>query len=316
MGQTLAPLEVDRATISIIVDNNIDLLMESSDIAKRFPMDPKPFEKLFPLGEHGFSAVIKVEREDKEAQILFDAGISHKGILHNLDALEFDLKDVQAIMLSHGHADHSMGLTGVVDRLGTHNMPMLLHPDAFLERKLILPTGDEIEIPPPNVADFRRENIEVIEEVGPSMLVDGMILVSGEVARTTEFEKGFPVHYCKRGDCWEKDPMIMDDQFALINVKDKGLIIITGCGHSGIINIIRHAQKVTGIEKVYAVIGGFHLTGGVFDPIIPATVAALKEIDPTYVMPGHCTGWTALHEIAMAMPDAYIPNSVGTTLEL
>ncbi len=148
------------------------------------------------------------------------------------------------------------------------------------------------------------------------MLVDGMILVSGEVARTTEFEKGFPVHYCKRGDCWEKDPMIMDDQFALINVKDKGLIIITGCGHSGIINIIRHAQKVTGIEKVYAVIGGFHLTGGVFDPIIPATVAALKEIDPTYVMPGHCTGWTALHEIAMAMPDAYIPNSVGTTLEL
>jgi 7,8-dihydropterin-6-yl-methyl-4-(beta-D-ribofuranosyl)aminobenzene 5'-phosphate synthase len=108
----------------------------------------------------------------------------------------------------------------------------------------------------------------------------------------------------------------MDDQCALINVRDKGLVVISGCSHSGIINVLRNAQVITGIQEIYAVIGGFHLTGGLFEPIIPATIAGLKAIKPRYVMPGHCTGWSATHQIARAMPEAFIPNSVGTTLIL
>ena len=316
MAQTIAPLAVDQASISIIMDNSIDLLMASTDVAKRFPLGPNPFEKPLPMAEHGFSVLIRVKQGDQEGQVLFDAGVSRRGILYNLDALEINLNEVQAIILSHGHADHALGLPGVVDRLGTRNMPLVLHPDAYLERKLVLPNGDEIGLPAPKVADLRRENIEIVEEVGPSMLVDEMILVSGEVARATDFEQGFPLHYAKRHDHWEPDPLIMDDQCALIHVRDKGLIVITGCGHSGIINIIRNAQTITGIQKIYAVIGGFHLTGGLFEPIIPATIAALKAIKPRYVMPGHCTGWSATHQIAQAMPEAYIPNGVGTTLIL
>src|SRR5204862_4067120 len=118
---------------------------------------------------------------------------------------------------------------------------LVLHPDAYLERKLVLPNG-EITLPAPRRSDFRQEKIELIEEIGPSMLVDNMVLVSGEVARTTEFEKGFRVHYSKRNGAWEHDPLIMDDQCGILNARDKGLIIVTGCGHSGIINIIRHAQ--------------------------------------------------------------------------
>jgi 7,8-dihydropterin-6-yl-methyl-4-(beta-D-ribofuranosyl)aminobenzene 5'-phosphate synthase len=316
MAQTIAPLTVDQASISIIMDNSIDLLMASTDVAKRFPLSPNPFEKPLPMAEHGFSVLIRVKRGDKEGQVLFDAGVSRRGILYNLDALEINLNEVQAIILSHGHADHALGLPGVVDRLGTRHMPLVLHPDAYLERKLVLPNGDEIALPAPKIADLRRENIEIVEEVGPSMLLDEMILVSGEVARTTDFEQGFPLHYAKRHDHWKPDPLIMDDQCALIHVKDKGLIVITGCGHSGIINIIRNAQAITGIQKIYAVIGGFHLTGGLFEPIIPATIAALKVIKPRYVMPGHCTGWSATHQIARAIPEAYIPNNVGTTLIL
>jgi 7,8-dihydropterin-6-yl-methyl-4-(beta-D-ribofuranosyl)aminobenzene 5'-phosphate synthase len=108
--------------------------------------------------------------------------------------------------------------------------------------------------------------------------------------------------------------MIMDDQCAIINVRDEGLVIITGCGHSGIINTIRNAQTLTGIHKIHAVIGGFHLTGALFEPIISDTIRALNEIKPRYVMPGHCTGWSATHQIARAMPDAFIANSVGTRL--
>ncbi|MCK4900678.1 MAG: MBL fold metallo-hydrolase [Anaerolineales bacterium] len=316
MAQTIAPLEVDQASISIVMDNSFDLLMASTDVARRFPLGPNPFEKPLPMAEHGFSVLIKVKQWQNEGQVLFDAGVSRRGILYNLDALEISLSGVQAIILSHGHADHALGLPGVVDRLGTRNMPLVLHPDAYLERKLVLPNGDEIGLPAPKVADFRRENIEIVEQVGPSMVVDEMILVSGEVARTIDFERGFPIHYAKRHDHWEPDPLIMDDQCAIIHVRDKGLIVITGCGHSGIINIIRNAQAITGIQKIYAVIGGFHLTGGLFEPIIPATIAALKAIKPRYVMPGHCTGWFATHKIAQAMPEAYIPNSVGTTLIL
>jgi 7,8-dihydropterin-6-yl-methyl-4-(beta-D-ribofuranosyl)aminobenzene 5'-phosphate synthase len=316
MVQTVQSEAVDQANISIVMDNSIDILMANTEVANRFPLGPNPFEKPQPMAEHGYSVLIRTRLGEKQAEVLFDAGLSRRGILYNLDALEISLKEVQAIILSHGHADHALGLPGVVERLGTRNMPLILHPDAYLERKLVLPNGDEIGIPAPKLTDFRRENIEIVEEVGPSMLVDEMVLVSGEIARTTDFEKGFPIHYAKRQDQWEPDPLIMDDQCVLIHAKGKGLIVITGCGHSGIINTIRNAQVLTGIKKIYAVIGGFHLTGGYFEPIIPATIAELKQINPRYLMPGHCTGWAATHQIARAMPDAYIPNSVGTTLIL
>lgn len=316
MAQLIQPLPVDQASITIIMDNSIDLLLASTEVAKRFPLGPNPFERPQPMAEHGFSVLIRTKLGDKEGNVLFDAGLSRRGILYNLDALEIDLSDVQAIVLSHGHADHAFGLPGVVERLGTRNMPLILHPDAYLERKLVLPNGFEIGLPAPKQTDFRRENIEIVEEVGPSMLVDDMVLVSGEVARTTKFEKGFPIHFAKRHNHWEPDPLIMDDQCALIHVKGKGLIVITGCGHSGVINTIRNAQNITGIQKIYAVIGGFHLTGSHFEPIIPATIAELKKINPRYVIPGHCTGWSATHQIARSMPEAYIPNSVGTTLLL
>jgi 7,8-dihydropterin-6-yl-methyl-4-(beta-D-ribofuranosyl)aminobenzene 5'-phosphate synthase len=306
--------EVDQVNITLIVDNSVDLLMTSSDVAKRFKLGANPFERQLPIAEHGYSALIRVKKGNSSATVLFDTGVSRKGILHNLDTLEINLSDVQAIILSHGHPDHAMGLPGIAERLGSRNLPLILHPDAYLERKLILPDGSEVSLPAPRFKDLNRENIEIIDQPGPSMLIDNMILISGEVSRTTSFEKGFPIHYAHRSGQWIPDPLIMDDQCAILNLQNKGLIIITGCGHAGIINIIKHAQKLTGVHKIHAVIGGFHLSGKLFEKIIPETVSALMEIAPDYVMPGHCTGWIAQHKIAREMPNAFIPNSVGTTL--
>lgn len=306
--------EVDQVTITLIVDNSVDLLMASSDVAKRFKLGPNPFERSLPIAEHGYSVLIHAKRGNSTANVLFDTGVSKKVILHNLDVLEINAHDIQAIILSHGHPDHAMGLPGFVERLGSRNLPLILHPDAYLERKLVLPDGSEVNLPAPRFKDLRRENIEIIEQPGPSMLIDNIILVSGEVSRITSFEKGFPIHYAKRSGHWIPDPLIMDDQCAILNLRNKGLVIITGCGHSGIINIMKHAQDLTGISKIHAVIGGFHLSGKMFEAIIPDTVSALKEIAPDYVMPGHCTGWIAQYKIARDMPNAFIPNSVGTTL--
>lgn len=317
MSQATIPLlEVDEAQITIIMDNSLDLLMAGSEVARRYTLRADLFERAQPKAEHGFSALIRVRRAEKTGTVLFDTGISPEGILHNLDALEIRAGEAQAIIVSHGHADHTMGLAGLFSRLGSHRLPLVLHPDAYLERKIILPTGLEINIPPPRKSDLQRENIEVIEEIGPSLLVDGMLLVSGEVARTTDFETGFPIHYAKRHDVWEADPLIHDDQCAIIHVRGKGLVILTGCGHAGIINIIRNAQRLTGIQTIYAVVGGFHLTGASFEPIIPATIAALQQLGPRYLMPCHCTGWKAVHQMARTMPEAFIASSVGTTLVL
>jgi 7,8-dihydropterin-6-yl-methyl-4-(beta-D-ribofuranosyl)aminobenzene 5'-phosphate synthase len=316
LGPRIALPEVHAAQVTLVMDNSIDILMPGTDVAKRFPLGPNLFERPQPIAQHGFSALIRVKLGEKSGTVLFDTGVTRQGILHNLDALEVHAADIQAVVLSHGHADHSLGLPGLVERLGRRNLPLVLHPEAYLERKLVLPNGMELPIPPPRRADLRREHIEVFEEAGPSTLIDGMILVSGEVARTTEFEKGFPIHWAKRDGVWVPDPLIVDDQCAIVNVRGKGLVVVTGCGHAGIINIIEHARALTGVDTVYAVVGGFHLTGGLFEPIIPATTAALQRINPRYVMPGHCTGWSATHQLARAMPDAFIPNSVGTTLML
>jgi 7,8-dihydropterin-6-yl-methyl-4-(beta-D-ribofuranosyl)aminobenzene 5'-phosphate synthase len=313
---TIPLLEADAVRITIVTDNSIDLLMADTDVAHRMPLGPNPFERPLPIAEHGFSVLIDVGRGGRRGKVLFDTGLSRTGLLYNLDALEIDPADVGAIVLSHGHADHAMGLPGLIDRLGPRRLPLVLHPEAYLERKVVLPNGDEINLPPPRRADLRREQIEVVEEVGPSLLVDGTLLVSGEVARTTEFERGSPIQWAKRNGVWEPDPLIKDDQCAIVNVRDKGLVIVTGCGHAGIINVIRNAQAITGIGRVYAVIGGFHLSGRLFEPIIPQTVAALQQIGPRYVVPGHCTGWSATQQIARAMPEAFIPNSVGTTFVL
>lgn len=314
--KTIAPAEVDSVDILLVMDNSIDLLLPSSDVVQRYLLGPNPFERSIPFAEHGFSALIRVKQGDKSGTVLFDTGVSRKGILYNLDALEINARDIQAIILSHGHADHAMGLPGLIDRLGSRNLPLVIHPDAYLERKLVLPNGSEMRLPPPKKQDFQRESIEIIEEVGPSMLVDNMVLVSGEVSRRTEFERGFPVHYAKRNGDWKPDPLIMDDQCAIVNVRNKGLVVITGCGHAGIVNTLLHAQSLTGVQKIYAVIGGFHLSGKIFEPVIPATIEALSKINPACLMPGHCTGWIATHQIARAMPNAFIANSVGTTLRL
>lgn len=134
--------------------------------------------------------------------------------------------------------------------------------------------------------------------------------------RTTEFERGFPIHQAFRDGGWQPDPLILDDQAVVLNVRDRGLVVLTGCGHAGVVNIVRYARKLTGVDRTYAVIGGFHLNGPLFEPIIPATCEALAELSPEVIVPAHCTGWRAVHALAAQFPDAFIQNSVGTRFEL
>jgi 7,8-dihydropterin-6-yl-methyl-4-(beta-D-ribofuranosyl)aminobenzene 5'-phosphate synthase len=249
----------------------------------------------------------------RRAAFLFDAGLTRDGLLHNLDVLEVRPGNLSAIVLSHGHADHVAGLMGLLSRTGRRRLPLILHPDAFRRRKIALPDGREVLLPPPDRRGIEAEGVEVLAERGATLLLDGLALVTGEVARTTPFETGFPGHQAEIGGAWQPDPLIHDDQAVVAHVRGRGLVVLSGCGHAGIINVLRHAMATTGVDQVHAVLGGFHLTGRLFEPRIAPTVEALEAFGPRLLVPSHCTGWKAVHEIARRLPEAFVPNSVGTT---
>ena len=145
-----------------------------------------------------------------------------------------------------------------------------------------------------------------------STIASDLVLVTGEVNRVTDFEKGFPWAEARINSEWTIDPF-HDDQGVVVDVKDKGLVIIGGCSHAGIINTVEHAQKATGTEKIHAVLGGFHLTGSASEKIIAPTIEEMKRIGPDFVVPMHCTGWKAINQFAEEMPEQFLLNSVGTT---
>ncbi|MGB6836641.1 MAG: MBL fold metallo-hydrolase [Dehalococcoidia bacterium] len=316
--------DVDAVEVLCLIDNITDLLLTSTDVAKRpalrredFPTEPARLmasgrAARVLLAEHGFSVLITARRSDRSRSLLFDTGLSVGSLAHNLDALQVDTKVIEAVVFSHGHSDHTVGLNGVIDRLGGRHLPLMVHPDAWLDRRLAIPGREPFEMATTSRAALVEADFDVVESRQPSLLLDGALLLTGEVERTTDFEKGFPVHQARRDGEWVPDPLVMDDQAAVMNVRGKGLVIVTGCGHAGIVNIVRYAIKLTGVDRVYAVIGGFHLNGPLFEPIIPATIEAMRAFAPAVIVPTHCTGWKAIHAFAAAMPDAFVQNSVGT----
>jgi 7,8-dihydropterin-6-yl-methyl-4-(beta-D-ribofuranosyl)aminobenzene 5'-phosphate synthase len=317
---------VDRVEVLTVIDNVMDLLLLSTDVAKRVgpggregqqtptidaPLLESGHAEDAPVAEHGLSFMISVTSETRRRTVLFDTGSSVGGLVHNLRALGVDPGEIEAIVLSHGHFDHTTGLNGLAGQLDSLP-PLLVHPDVWLRRRVAIPGREPFELPTISREKVRAAGFQVIEERQPSSLLGGGLLVTGEIERTTEFEHGLPVQQAFRDGEWQPDPLIHDDQALVAHLRGRGLVVITGCGHAGLINTVRHARKLTGIEQVHAVVGGFHLATPVFEPIIPPTVEALRELDPRVVAPTHCTGWRATHALAAAFPDAFIPGSVGT----
>ena len=330
--------EVDSLNITILVDNITDRLLPSLSLVKRPPLiSNKRFNKP-PIAEHGFSTLVEISYKYKDKKILkkflFDTGVSKNGIIYNSNIFGINFEDIETIILSHGHFDHISGLISVLKKI---NKPIeiITHPDAFLRRWVVFPDGrkarmdtlDEGEIKEFGGIIIKNSDINYLPrlktKINPSDYTDNnisdnnnnRILITGEIPRVTKFEKGFPLQYKEGKDENDliADPFVKDDQALVILLKNKGLAILTGCGHAGIINTVNYATKVTGIKKVYAIIGGFHLTGEGYEESIPLTISELLKINPEYIIPCHCTGWKASNEIIKSMSKKYIQTSVGST---
>ena len=167
-------------------------------------------------------------------------------------------------------------------------------------------------MPPLDQRPLERADVRIVEECGPSMLLGDGVLVTGHVERDTDFETGLQRARADGG--WEPDPWTWDDQGVVCHVTGRGLVVVSSCSHAGVINMLRNAARVTGMPKVHGFVGGLHLTGGLFEPIIPRTVELLAGFVPDVVVPGHCTGWRATHAIARRLHGKYVQTSVGTTV--
>jgi 7,8-dihydropterin-6-yl-methyl-4-(beta-D-ribofuranosyl)aminobenzene 5'-phosphate synthase len=323
---TIPLVPVDQVTITTLVDNVTDLLAVDTGPARR------PFigdavrgpSALFEEGwgyegliaEHGFSALVTVTAGGARHQVLFDAGLSPDALVTNMRRLGIDPGGIEAVVLSHGHSDHTAGLDGFIRAVGRGSLPVIIHPEFWNRRRLVIPGRDPVELPTTSRRALEGAGFTIVEERQPSFLLGGSVLITGEVDRTSGFEPGFPPQQALRGGRWEPDPLVLDDQALILNVRGKGLLVLTGCGHAGIVNITRYARRLTGLDTVHAVMGGFHLGGPLFEPLIPRVCAEFEQLSPAVIVPAHCTGWAAQRALAERFPAAFIPNTVGTRFEL
>ena len=301
----------ERVRIVVLVDNR----RKRSDLATRW----------------GLSLYVEVDGE----RILFDCGPDPAALRENAIRLGVDLSSVSAVVISHGHGDHTGAMTNVLKAMavwppksrawdkGTpmdvmrryaagRRVPLVAHPAAFRELWGIDDDGTKHgpTLGPPR-AEWEASGAEVVLSEGPYQLGPGC-WTTGFVPRESFERSGIPAKlYYRDGDTFVRH-LTEDDQAIVINVADKGLVVVSGCAHAGIVNTVRRAQAISGVAAVWAVIGGFHLARASAGDV-QRTIDAIKACHPQLITPTHCTGFDAINRFSEQMPEAFVRGLVGTT---
>lgn len=269
----------------------------------------------FTLAEWGLS--IHIEAGDKK--ILYDTGAGNRGIvLHNADVLGVDLTKIDAIVLSHGHQDHTGGLKDVLERIKyqgkNRKTDVLCHPDALKEVFVRTPPSLDYWYFgfPHLVSELERSGAIFKTSKDPVWLSDDLV-VSGEIPMINDYESVGEVFAVKRNNKLVKDTEMIDEKAMYIKT-EKGLIVVLGCAHRGIINTIHDAQKLTGIEDVYMVVGGTHLAN-VSEYRMNSTIEELKRLKIKKLGVSHCTGMKESALLSHVFgPEIFFFNNVSTVI--
>ena len=327
------PPEVDRVAVRIVTDNQLIKFIPTEKrkglTIERNPggnlsKDAPPSVEL--IGEWGLSMHAESRRGSEVRNILIDFGYQPQTLLNNMSILKIDLASIDAMVLSHGHYDHFGGMVGFLSANKgklKKGLPFFVGgEDCFCTRETA--AGQYGSLDRKAILDA---DLSLMIAEGPAVVADhafttGKIAQSGfERPLRSSSEKvgivnGFGCFPEKVSPAKNTGTFILDDfeheiatNFVL---KGKGLVILTSCSHRGVINTIRQAQAASGIQKVHALIGGFHIVPPLDDDYIRQIIAAFKEINPDYLIPGHCAGERFYDLVRAEMPDKVIHSAVGT----
>lgn len=266
--------------IIILVDNMCGTPYVQSRFVKRLDSPSKSF-----MGEQGFCIFVET---DAGQRMLVDAGASEMAVLNNLRCIGHEPKDINAVFVTHGHYDHVGGLVPFINA----GVPIYTHPKTFVGRRYSTAGESKTDISPqPPVLEalakaklnFSSTSVEIMPGVR----------TSGEVPRTTDFEP--TLNFLREEEGKTVEDVVMEEQALYLMLK-KGVVVITGCAHPGVVNIVQHAKKSTG-SRIHMLIGGFHL-GGAGQDRIRKTMDQLKSLGVDRIAPLHCTGFEAMKNIS------------------
>jgi 7,8-dihydropterin-6-yl-methyl-4-(beta-D-ribofuranosyl)aminobenzene 5'-phosphate synthase len=314
---------VDRLEVLVLVDNTTDSLSTTpKNVIPEWPSLVAAGRLSLLSGgaicraHHGLSLLLTVHVDDERHTLLFDAGPEGATLVRNAAILGVDFGAVEAIVLSHGHWDHGGGLVAAIEavtkRRRAGSVPCFVHPGMFGQRGSQRPDGVLIaQEPVAQPQHLTAAGASVVNTRQPQSIAD-VFHVSGEIPRVTRYETGLPGHVQRSldGGRWEPDPLIMDERFVSVHVKDRGQFVFSACSHAGIVNVLTHARETFSSVPLYGAMGGLHLSGST-EPIIPDTVGDLKRFGLGFLAPGHCTGWRAMSVLAREFGDELVPSAVG-----
>ena len=311
--------EVDRVRITSVVDNFVDLLLRDEGPAHRRPRQDKSYERCM-CAEHGLAELVESHRQGVDLPLMFDFGATPLVFLHNLDLLVedygVDLGQIKTLVLSHGHWDHFGGLIAFLGSRRSRlpdQANLYAGEDAFLARWQAAPRQPVRDMGQLDQAAVEALGVGVVKVREPQLL-SGQALLSGEIARRTDYEV-MPSSMRVSRDGVDSHDTLPGEQAIIYHLKGKGLVVLTACGHAGVVNTVLHAREITGVEEVHAVIGGFHLSGAPSDKI-ERTVEDLLSFDPDLIVPMHCTGIETIDQLCRHAPEKVIFNSAGTRYDL
>lgn len=310
---------VDRLTLTTVVDGTYLAVLPDrrgdSIVVERTRRPRAPSL----IAEHGLAYHLASERAGQQRQMLLDFGLTSDSLLANLTLLGIQPDRADALVLSHGHGDHYGGLLALAQSTPIwiqRDVPFFVGgEDTFSRRWTIDSEGKPLRSEQLQRAEVEDRGPRVIVAEEPT-IVGGHLVLSGQIPRVTDFETGLPNARLELGAGNAQTGELVPDPFAgeiaaVYAVRDRGVVVISSCGHAGIINTVRHAQQITGLDRVHAVVGGWHLAEAA-DNVISRTVNALVELEPDFLIPMHCTGFSTMARLEQAMPGRVIEPSVGT----
>lgn len=309
-------IQADKVEILIIIDNYADSMLEPAPGVKRREIANEGFLPTDTvLAEHGVCLLITAWKDDKKVGVIFDAGFSPVAAPRNIEFLNEPLDHVQALAISHAHEDHIGATSQLLQMAG--NPPLHVHPICFHHpRYWRNDNGTMLQYPDMlNKEKLMGEGATIIEKTESSVIGEGLFLLTGQIPRHTDFEHALP------GSVMEVDgeiveDIVLDDQAVVLDVAYHGLVVLSGCGHAGIINTINYARELTNGRPLYTVMGGFHLPGSQFKHAVAPTIEAIKAENPAMVVPMHCTGTEAKAHMRFEFGSVFVDSAVGTRIQL